>query len=340
MRAAFLTGDDAIEIKDTPEPTIHGPSEVLVEVEALSVCMTDAEIIHGHMKTKKLPIILGHEGAGRVVAKGEKVDNVQVEDQVLIDPNLNDLTCPSCTKGFLNLCQNGGLMGRETDGVFREGIVLPSRSVYRVPMNVPMHVAPLIQPFSTVVHAHRKLDVAPGSTVLVIGLGVAGLMFSQLAKMRGAFVIASSGIKDKLDLAKSLGVDVVVDRNEEDLESRVTELTGGTGVDVVIDSSGYPKLLQKEGLRLVRPHGTLLLFATRMNDLGMDSFEAYKREIVFKTTRSSLPEDFEDAVRLVALNRIDLRYQITKRFKFEQLDEALSFFQDRATVLKTVISMH
>ncbi len=339
MKAALLIGKETVDIRKIPEPTIHEPTDVLVEVDALSVCMTDFEIIRGEMKTKKLPIVLGHEGSGKVVSKGTKVTNVAKGDRVLIDPNVSDLTCPSCIRGFSNLCENGGLMGREVDGVFRERLVLSSRNVYRLPSEIPIGTSPLIQPLSTVIHALKRVEIAPGDTVLVLGLGVTGLMFAQLAKLRGARVFAASGIPQRLDLGKHLGVDYVINKTETSFGSAVKKATGGAGVDVVIDSTGYQGLLQREGMEIVKPHGTILLYAAKEGELRLNSYDAYHREITFKTSRSSLPRDFEEAIRLVEQGKLDLSYQISRSFSFDKISDAITFFEDRVEVLKAVITM-
>ena len=339
MRAAFLTGVDAVEVREAQAPTLTGATDVLVETSALSLCMSDIEMIRGEMKTKKLPIIIGHEGSGTVVSAGVSSGGIKEGDRVLIDPNIRDFTCPSCKKGLYNLCVNGGLMGREADGVFRDRLVLPSTNLYRLPPGISDEVAPLIQPLSTAVHAHSLVHIGPGDTVLVLGLGVTGLLLAQVAKLRGGTVIAVSSSDERLELARRVGADVGVRKDEAGIASKVKDTTQGKGVDVVIDSSGYPTLLQKSGIELVRPGGTVLLFAVRMAALGLDSFEAYRREITFRTARSSLPQDFKDAITMVDSKMLDLQYQISGRFKFDQLSEALSFFQGRRTALKTVITM-
>ena len=231
-------------------------------------------------------------------------------------------------------------MGRDADGVFRERLSLSSRNVYRLPRGIPPAVSTLIQPLSTVVHALKRVEIAPGDNILVVGLGVTGLMLAQMAKLSGAHVIAASGIPQRLDLALTLGVDAVIDKSENNLPAAVREATDGKGVDVLIDSIGYRGLMEREGMEMIKPHGTVLLYATREGTLALDTYAAYKREITFKSTRSSLPQDFEEAIRLVELNRINLSYQMSRSFTFSQIYDAISFFEDRVEVLKTVITVN
>lgn len=337
MKAAALTGRNQVKMVELPEPKVRTPEEVVVEVEALSVCTTDSEVIDGTMAPRKLPIIIGHEASGRVSKVGGGVKNVMVGDRVLIDPNKSDGTCHLCLSGLSHLCQNGGLMGRELDGVFAESVVVQEGNVHKLPASVPIEIAPLIQPFSTVVHAFGKVTLAKGDVVLVLGLGVTGLMLVQLAKQSGALVIGSSTNRERLNLAKRLGASIAVDRSETDIVSEVMRATLNRGVDVVFDASGYRNLLTNDFIRVLKPGGMVLLFATRLRELEIDAFESYFRELTFKTSRSSQSKDFESAIGLVGEKRIDLSYQVTRTFPFDRTLDALAYFEDRRRVLKTVI---
>lgn len=337
MKAIYLLGRDSLEMRDVPEPRIDGRNNVLVETDALSVCRTDIEIIHGTMASRKSPTIIGHEAAGRVVRVSGGVKRFKEGDRVLVDPNLSDLTCTACRLGLSHLCLNGGLMGRETDGVFVERLVIPSRNIHRLPQSVPVEVSPLIQPLSTAVHAVRKIELGPRSSVLILGLGATGLMLTQLASLKGARVVAASAARKRLDLAKKLGAETVVNKSDSDFVARVVEASQQGGVDVAIVATESPEVSIDACAKSVRPGGILLLFSIGAGKLELDTFQSYYKELTIKATRSSQPQDFEDAIRLVAEKKINLDYQVSGTFPFEKTVEAISFFQDRTRVLKTVI---
>lgn len=337
MKAVYLLGKDSLDMREVPEPGITGADEVLVKTDELSVCTTDTEIIRGEILTKKLPIIIGHEASGKVVSIAGGVKNIKEGDRVIIDPNFSDFTCEACRLGLGHLCANGGLMGREVDGVFRELLALPSRNLHKLPPQVPARVSPLIQPLSTAVHAIKRAEVAPGSSVLVLGLGVTGLMLTQLAKLRGALVIATSTVRRRLDIAKSLGADATLNRSEGSLVPEVMEITQNRGVDVVIHATSPLNPLVNDAARALRPRGTVLLFSTGPTRLEFDSYQAYLKELTIRASRSSQPEDFEEAIQLVANGKIDLGYQVTASFPFGKTVEAISFFKDRTNVLRTII---
>lgn len=338
MKAVILVGKGHLEIRDAPEPSINRLDDVLVEAKASSICGTDLAIIDGVTPTKKLPMTIGHEAAGVVTEVAKDVTNVKVGDQVLVDPNVSDSTCYPCRMGLQHLCSNGGLMGRETDGAFSERLVLPSRRLYLLPSGIPSQVMPLIQPLSTAVHANSRIELFPDDSVLILGLGVMGLMLVQLAKLSGAHVLASSGASSRLELAKKLGADEVIDTTHGDFIATVMKMTENKGVDILIDAADHSELLEKVGLHVLRPRGTVVLFSTKPGKLNLNIVEAYFREATFKSTRSSQPVDFQQAIRLVKQRRIDLQYLVTKRFAFEEIEDAISFSRDRRNVLKVVVT--
>lgn len=336
MKAVLQIAKNSVEFRDLPEPRLKDPGDVLLRLEAASICQSDSKLLNGMVPTKKLPIAIGHEASGVVVEAGKDVKKVVPGDRVLIDPNVYDLTCNACTSGFSNLCLNGGLMGRDVDGVLQEFLTLPSKRVYRLPRDVPADVAPLLQPFSTVIHAHRQIEINPGNVVVVLGLGVVGLMLAKLANLRGAKVMGVDIVPAKLELARKLGIDVVVNSLDVDLPAEVTAITEGRGADVVIEAAGVPDLI-KDGIQLLKPRGVLLQFGSSPKQAFYNMRDLYFKELVLKGTRSSLPEDFDDAIRIVQRGQIDFSYWISRIFRFEETKEAISYFQDRANVLKVVI---
>ena len=336
MKAVVLTGKDTVEIIDSPRPHIKGAGDVLVQIEAMSICETDEKIFDGSTPTKKLPIPIGHEASGVIVDVGDDVKNIVPGDRVLIDPNVNDSTCHLCRSGLSNLCLNGGLMGRDVDGAFQQFLAVPSKNVFFLPRSIPAEIAPLIQPFSTVIHGHRQIEIGPGSIVAVLGLGVVGLLLAQVAKLRGAQVVGVDIAPAKLELARQLGIDVAVNSTNSDPVKEVLSISDGRGAEVVIEAVGVPDLIRK-GMQMLRPGGILLQFGVSTKEAAYNMYDAYIKEFTLKATRSSLPQDFQDAIRIVQQGRIDLSYLVSKTFRFEETKEAISFFHDRAKVLKVII---
>ncbi|MEM0318086.1 MAG: alcohol dehydrogenase catalytic domain-containing protein [Candidatus Nezhaarchaeales archaeon] len=310
--------------------------EVLIKMRSASVCETDIKIYEGEIKTAKLPIVLGHEGVGEVVRVGPMVSNISVGDLVLIDPNVYDSTCEFCRRGKQNLCPNGGLLGRDYDGLFREYLILPEHNVFKLPRNIDLKIAPLIQPLSTIIHAQKMIDVSPGDIVAVIGTGTAGLIHVQLAKARGARVIGVERDPFRMKMAKEVGADDVV-FSDERAKDEIMRITDGQGVDAVIEAVGLPETFSL-GWSIVKPGRPVLMFGISPKPLPIPGYDLYFKEIRVIGTRSSVASDFLDAIRMVSEGKVRFEPLVTSTVKF---DEALDVFEtikrEKTRMIRTMI---
>lgn len=295
--------------------------EVLVRMLNASICGTDYSIFEGHIMPKKLPIILGHEGVGEVVRTGPKVRGVSVGDRVVIDPNIYCGVCEICRAGNVNLCPSGGLLGREADGVLTDYIILPEKNLFKLHKSIDLRIASIIQPLSTVVHAQKQVNIQPGKLVVVSGAGSTGLMHIGLAKARGGYVIALSTSPQRLEIAKRYGADEAF-TSKEDLIKSVSEKTDGLGADIFIEASGLPDRVQL-GVTLLKPGGALLIFGTATKPLELSMYDLYFKEIKIYNTRSSVPSDFIDSIRIASQGIIDLRSLISNVINLKEVPEHL-----------------
>lgn len=303
-----------------------------------SVCSTDIKVIHGLMRTAKFPIVLGHEGVGEVAEVGSSVSSVAAGDMVLLDPNLYDLVCDRCRAGNFNMCEKGGLMGRDTDGLFREEIVVDEQRLYRLPKGLDLTSAPLLQPLSTAVRAIKKIKFGVGDTMLVVGLGPMGLMFCTLGKIYGATVIATTRSENKLRLAAEMGAThTFKSSGPDELEKSVKAITGNKGLSIVVDTTGDPLTAQRCA-GLLRPGGQFVEFANVVTTLPLDLYSSYLRELVYVFSRSSIPADFKDAIELYSNGKIALQKLVSKVYAFEELGRAVADFES-GKILKPVIKL-
>ncbi len=339
MKAFVLLDKLKAELADRPEPKIDSPESVIVGISAVSICGSDSQIYSGNVETKKLPIIMGHEAGGIIEEVGANVRGLDETTKVLVDPNIVDGTCDLCAKGLTNLCRNGGLMGRDADGVFAERISLNADRVYKLPSNIDDKVIPLIQPLSTVVRAMSQLAVNPGDVILVIGVGATGLLFARLCKLRGATVVGArrTWLGHMLPISKEFGVDHLVDSSSQDLAREVEGITGGRGADAVILTANAPGLVQA-CLDLVRPGGEILQFFNFHGIASYESYQFYKKEVKLFATRSSVASDFLASIDLVTSGKIPLEKMITGTYTFENAASAFQANEDRKQNLKVVIS--
>jgi alcohol dehydrogenase len=243
MRALTLVADRKLDTAEVPAPPAPGADEVQIAVKAVALNHIDVWGFRGMAFAKrKMPLVVGAEAAGEIVAVGSGVTAFKSGDPVVMYGALTCGACKACREGRDNLCENvAGIMGFHVDGFARERMNLPARLVIPVPKGVSMRdaaCAPIA--FSTVQHMlfdNAKLE--PGETILVqaggSGIGTAAIM---MAKAIGCTVITTVGDDDKAAKAKALGADHVINYRKERFETITRKLTGKKGVDVVFEHVG------------------------------------------------------------------------------------------------------
>lgn len=279
MLAAVFEGQGKLSVREVPIPRIKNPDDVLLEVEAAGVCGTDLHILEvppGHPATPGA--ILGHEYVGRVLETGSAVTTVQPGDRVVVAPNLYCGVCGPCAGGRPNQCEHFTTLGIYLDGGFAKYNVAPERALFKVAPTLPPQEAVYVELLSCIVGGTEKVRLQPGETVAILGAGPVGLMFELVFKAAGAGKIIMTDIAPyRLDYARKLGADVVVNVKNEDPVAVTREATGGRGVDVVVDAVGS---LLPQAIEQAAVGGKIVLF-------GMNQ-QAYPQVHQFDITRKEL----------------------------------------------------
>ncbi|MCC8189925.1 MAG: zinc-binding alcohol dehydrogenase family protein [Planctomycetes bacterium] len=238
MKAIRIEEPGKLEIVDLPKPAVTDPTQVLVRVTAGSICGSDVGILKGTNSLATYPAIIGHEYGGFVEEVGSLVEGVKPGDLVAVDPVRPCGHCYACGHGRQNVCSTVKVTGVHVPGGFAEYVTAPGDRVHRVdPAAIPPDMISLVEPYSIGVQANSRGRVAKDDTVLVIGAGPAGLCILEEAKARGAFVVVSDIVDERLAYAREIGADATVNSRSEDIRSAVDRLTGGEGMAVVIDAA-------------------------------------------------------------------------------------------------------
>ncbi len=324
MKAAILKEFKKLVIEERPMPE-PGPREILYRVRSMGICGTDVSIWKGEQPVN-LPIVIGHETTGEVVEVGPDVIYLRPGDRIVVDPIRVCGKCRFCQRGLPNLCERGGLRGRETDGLCSEYAVAPEGRSYKFGESVSFEEGTIFICLYTVVYGQRRVPYIAGSKVAVLGMGLSGLVNSQLAKQSKAeLVIGVSRSQWKLDLGLRLGADTVVNAREMDPVEAVLELTGGLGADLVIESAGSAETI-RQSLQMVKPGGTVLQFGIGPKRVdGLDMSTLYFKNINVIGSRAGTPNDYRTSIKLVEAGHIDLKPLITHRYPLERIQEG---FQD------------
>ncbi|HBF5763541.1 TPA: zinc-binding dehydrogenase [Clostridioides difficile] len=329
MKAVVKTkqGYDNVEVLEVEEPKATG-DKVKIKVEYSGICGSDIHSFKGEYANIKAPVTLGHEFSGIVVEVGEDVKNIKVGDRVTSETTFE--TCEKCiyceTKDY-NLCPTRKGIGTQVNGSFAEYVLSREESIHVLPENVSLLSAALTEPLACCVHAAlEKTTIESSDTVLIIGPGPIGLLLAQVVKSQGATVIMSGVTKDKerLEIAKNLGVDRTVNVMEESLADVVNEMTDGNGVNKGFDCSGFMPAVN-EALRLLRKKGTFVqvgIFAKKLNE--MDQEAIIQRELQYIGSRSQKPSSWITALDLMANGKVNTEALVTRTVGLDEFKEGIT----------------
>ena len=341
MRAAVLRGwnDLVVEEVDVPQA---GHGEVLLRVRACGLCGTDLKMVHGAFQQRgwppSLPFVIGHEWSGEVVAIGEGLDDLQLApgDKVVAENHVGCGLCSMCRRGRYNLCEKSGtpgyrLYGHTAPGALAEYAVRPAQMLHKLPDSVSPLEGALVNQGSLTVHALRRVEFLPGSTVAIFGPGLLGLLTAAVTSASGASQIIMVGRGNRLDLAAKMGSDAVVDYENEDPVAGVRRLTAGRGVDYVFDCTGSPSV-PAQAIGVVRRGGRVaILGLTGGKPSQFDVDRLTLDEIDLMGVRSS-PNAYPAMIALMRSGRVDLKPLITHVYPLEAVGEALAALESRQAV--------
>jgi threonine dehydrogenase-like Zn-dependent dehydrogenase len=264
MLAAVFEGNGKLTLMDRPKPTIKKDIDVLIKVTGVGICGTDLHILQvPPVHPATVGAILGHEFTGIVAEVGNAVTDFKPGDQVLIDPHPGCGQCPQCQQGKPDQCiplykdRHSQTIGIFSNGGMTSYAIVPKYSLCKLEKNVPSHFAALAEPMACVYAATKKLKVQPGDTVVILGAGPIGLLFTCFLKACGAAkVIVSEPAEYRRNLAVKCGATRVCNPKEENLEKIVIEETI-EGSDFAIEAVGP---LLNETLKVVKAGGKVLQF--------------------------------------------------------------------------------
>ena len=346
MKAAVLYGPQDVRLEEIDIPEI-GPGDVLLKIKAALTCGTDAKVFlrGGHPAMIKPPAVFGHEFSGEISEVGSAVKDFKPGMRVVAANSAPCLpgqggNCFFCKIGQQSLCDsllyiNGG---------YAEYVKVPEtivrQNLLEIPEGVSFAEAALVEPLACVVHGIEESNIRAGDMVVVNGAGPIGLFFVALAKLKGARPLATDVLQERLDRARKLGAEAVINAGSgEDVVERVKELTGdGRGADVVIDATGLPRVWEK-AIQMVRKGGLVNLFGgcAPGTKIEIDTALIHYSEITIKGVYHHTPAYVRQALGLISEGKIDTRLFITKELSLEKIAEALKLIINHQGVKTAVI---
>ncbi len=339
MRAVVLHGPGEVSVDTVPDPTLSGPDGIVVEVQSTAICGSDLHLLHGDMPAAA-PVHLGHECIGRVVATGDDVASVAVDDRVLVSGVIGCGACRECRDGWPMRCLAGAskVFGTtpELAGGQAEYLAVPAAdaSVHRIPDGVSDEQAVLCTDIlPTGFLGARRADIEPGSTVVVIGLGPVGICALRAAQLFSpARILAVDPVPHRRAHAARLGAEVIDPAATADAGGgfvQVLEATGGRGADAVIEAVGRDETIN-DAIMAVRPGGTVSVVGVS-TDLAhpFPMAIAMVKGITFRICVADIPATWRHLLPLVAAGRLQPEDVFTHRLGLSEAAEGYRIFDGR-----------
>jgi threonine 3-dehydrogenase len=321
-----------LTLEEVPVPT-PGADEVLVRIEAASICGTDLHISRWDQWSSERvqpPLTLGHELCGTVVATGSGVRDIEEGDYVSAESHVTCGVCFHCRTGKAHMCEQTKILGVDRDGGFADFVAIPASVVWKNDRSkLPPEIACLQEPFGNAVFATSTQDLA-GRAVAVLGCGPVGLFTIAIAKAFGSgLLFASDHVPFRMELARTLGAEAVVNVDEvEDVAAWFMEQNEGVGVGVVFEMSGALRAIE-DAFAVVRHGGNVVLFGIPARPATIDIAESliFKNLTVTAVNGREIWETWYTTRWLLEHGVVDLRPLITAELPLERYEEAFALLE-------------
>jgi L-iditol 2-dehydrogenase len=339
MKAVKLyePGDIRVEEADVP---IIDKDEVLIAVKAVGICGSDIPRALTKGAYKK-GLTLGHEFSGEIVSVRVEEDKWKIGDRVTIAPLIPCMECDYCKQGKYGLCESYDYYGSRSNGAMANYIKVNKKNLLKLTDNIPYDAAAMIDPAANAVHGLWRGHIKQGDNVVVFGLGAIGLFAVQIAKELGANkVIAVDIFEEKLDIAKKLGADRVINSIEND----PVKLLSDVNVNVVLDTSGSP-IAQNQGVEICGKMGHVVFLGISNKELLLSAKsvnQLLRNEINIHGSWNSFSNPFPGkewtyTIELMDKGKIKTDEIVSHRFSIEETPEVFRKIKDSEIVFNKIL---
>jgi L-iditol 2-dehydrogenase len=342
-KAVYMTGLNKMEMRDVEVPKIK-EDQVLVKLEYVGICGSDVHYLeHGSIGDFIVngDFILGHECAGEIVEIGSKVTELSIGDKVALEPGATCGQCEFCKSGKYNLCPDVEFLATPPyHGCLENYIAFPANMCFKLPSNITSKEGALVEPLAVGMHAAAQGNVKLGDSVVILGSGCIGLVTLLACKAYGATDITVVDVMPKrLEYAMKLGATRVINAKDEDAVAKIDEITGGKGVDVVIETAGS-KITIKQTAYLVKRGGTIVLVGMAPEDIIDYNFAKIMGKEATITSVFRYRNIYPKAINAIAKGIIDVSGIVTHEFDFTDTAKAFDFvINNKNDVVKAVIKI-
>jgi L-iditol 2-dehydrogenase len=339
MLQAKMTEAYIIKYEDVPVPKIND-EQVLIKIKSFGVCGSDIQIYHGRHKYMTFPVVLGHEIAAEVVEIGKNVKGLEIGDKVTLQPQVVCGECYPCQIGRFNVCESLKVLGVHLDGCACEYFAADQWNVHKCPDHMSDDSIALVEPLAVGVGAVKRAGNYKDANVVVVGAGPIGNFTAQAAKALGAAKVMVTDINQKkLDYAKKCGIDYCINTQDKSLKDVITETFGIRKADIIIDCAAT-KGSFKSILEAARRSSTIVVSGNFKDPVEFEVPLIQRQEINMVGHMMYVKEDYSDAIKFLAENKINVEGFITQRFNIKDYDKAFKFIDENPLeVMKVLIEV-
>lgn len=322
-------GELVIDQTDIPNP---GKDEILLKVERCGVCGSDPTIYRGLHPYAKKQLIMGHEFSGTIEELGEGVKHLKKGMRVTAIPHVVCGKCKPCMTKIYNFCEELKCMGAEADGAHVNFVNVDAKMVLPIPDTMTMDDAAMVEPACVAYHGAKRGEIKTGDIALVVGAGPIGIFALQSCKVLGAKKVIIADLDEwRLNLAKELGADGIINVGKETLEQGLTRLFGNTkDVDVFYDCVGEKGKVFDEILKIARRGTRIVIIGVLQNEYIIPHLPDFvQHELRISGTTMYIPQDYKEVIDLIGKGKISTKGMITHYFKIPEIKEAFKMIDSR-----------
>lgn len=336
MKAIRLSEPWNISCVELEKP-VPKEGEALIRIVAAGICGSDIGAYRGTNGLVSYPRVIGHELAGVVesIPEGNK-NGLKVGDRVVADPYLYCGHCYPCSIGRTNCCTDLHVLGVHVDGGMAEYFCHPADMLIKIPDGMSWEQAAMAEPLTISLHGIHRGGLKAGEYCAIYGAGPIGLVAGMVAESYGAHAIMIDLVQERLDFAKSVGIQYTINSGTEDAEARVREITGGDMAQLVMECSGATPCIRGT-LDLVSHAGRVTLTGWPKRETSLPTDLITKKEIDIRGARTSAGE-FQEALDLIASRKVDMEKILTKTVSLEEApDTIIDIEKNPGRYLKVVV---
>ena len=336
MKAVKLSNPWEVSCVELPMPEPK-EGQALVKVKAVGICGSDISAFRGANSLVTYPRILGHEIAGEIVSIPENEKGLKVGDRVVVDPYLYCGHCYPCSIGRTNCCTSLNVLGVHVDGGMAEYFCHPASMLVKIPDGMSYLQAAMAEPLTISLHGIHRGGLIAEEFCTIIGAGPIGLVAGMVAQEYGAHAILIDLLQERLDFAKTLGIEHVINASNEDPKKRISEITGDTMSQLVMECSGANASVRNT-LDFVSHAGRITLTGWPKKETSLPTDIITKKEIDIRGARTSAKE-FEEALALIQSKRVDMMKILTKTVKLEEVPQTIADIEEMPGKYMKVVAL-